>query len=431
MLEDRYGLTLSTHSAVAHQAYLAGVDSVISGVAGYREFLSQAIAHDPVFALAHVALARGLFMDAEVRPARESAARARELAVGTSPREQSHVNALCLAIEGQATLAKAATLAHLQSWPRDAMVLAPATSVFGLYGFSGHPEREEQLYQLLHSLAPAYGQDWWFDAVHSFAACESGRLDLAWRLIERSLAEHPRHAHAAHFRVHVMYERGQAAESLAYLEDWMPGLDKRSLVHCHLSWHVALAALAAGERERAWAAYREGVHPGGAWGPPLNVVTDAASFLWRAELAGEPRPLPLWREVHAHAGRVFPQAGVAYADVHSLLACVVDDDAARLERLIGEIRQRLADGKYPPGEVVIHITDGFAAYARGDWASAIRSMQQALPQTVRIGGSRAQRDLVEMTLIAAYLKADRPTEASAFVAARGGRRPMVGVAGYP
>jgi hypothetical protein len=36
-----------------------------------------------------------------------------------------------------------------------------------------------------------------------------------------------------------------------------------------------------------------------------------------------------------------------------------------------------------------------------------------------------------MTLIAAYLKADRPTEASAFVAARGGRRPMVGVAGYP
>ena len=54
-------------------------------------------------------------------------------------------------------------LVHLRSWPRDAMVLAPATDVFGLYGFSGDPAREDQLYQLLDTLAPAYGQDWWFE----------------------------------------------------------------------------------------------------------------------------------------------------------------------------------------------------------------------------------------------------------------------------
>jgi tetratricopeptide (TPR) repeat protein len=430
MLEDRYGLPLSTTSTAARDAYVAGVDSVISAVAGYRDYLARAVASDPLFALAHVALARGLFMDADVAPARESASRARELASRASPREQSHVDAICLALEGKPAQAMQATLAHLRTWPRDAMVLAPTTSVFGLYGFSGHPEHEEQLYQLLSSLAPAYGQDWWFDSVHSFAACETGRLDQAWTLIERSLALHPRNANGAHFRTHVMYERGETAALLAYLESWMPALDKRSLMHCHLSWHVALAALAVGRRERAWEAYRAGVHPGGSWGPPINVVTDAASFLWRAELAGEPRQAPLWRDVHDHALRSFPKAGVAYADVHSLLACVVDDDTPTLERLLGEIRRRIADDRYPPGEVVVCIADGFAAYAAGDWNGAIRWLEHALPQTVRIGGSRAQRDLVELTLVAAYIRADRPDEARALVTRRADRQPAIGVVGY-
>lgn len=60
---------------------------------------------------------------------------------------------------------------------------------------------------------------------------------------------------------------------------------------------MAPAALAAGRHQRAWEAYRAGVHPGSAWGPPLNVVIDAASFLWRAELAGQPRSTQLWHEV--------------------------------------------------------------------------------------------------------------------------------------
>lgn len=412
MSEDRFGLPLSTSNAGARDAYVTGVDSVISGVAGYRESLARALVLDPSFALAHIALARGLFLDAEVVPARESADRARELSNRVSAREQSHINMICLGIEGKSVLAREAMLTHLRTWPRDAMVLAPATSVFGLYGFSGDPHHEEQLYELLESLAPAYGQDWWFEAVYGFAACETGRLDLAWTLIERSLAKNPRHAHAVHFRTHVMYERGEVGDALDYLETWMPGLDRRSLVHCHLSWHVTLAALAAGRHERAWEAYRATVHPGGAWGPPLNVVTDAPSFLWRAELAGQPRSAQLWQEVHDHALRVYPNAGIAFVDVHSMIACIVDGDADALGRRADEIRQRIADGRYPAGEVVLWIAEGFAAYAAGRWSDAIAALECALPQTVRIGGSRAQRDLVDLTLLAAYLKDGRADGAS-------------------
>jgi tetratricopeptide (TPR) repeat protein len=430
MLADRYGLPVSTSLEAARDAYVAGADCILSATAGWREHLGRAIEADPSFALAHIALARGLFLDADVKPAREAAARARELATAASPREQSHVNAIALALEGKPADALTATREHLAGWPRDAMVLAPATGVFGLIGFSGRQGREEELYELLRGLAPSYGDDWWFGSVHAFAASESGRLDEAWRLIEPSMAANPRNAHGAHIKAHVLHEMGEMARALDYLEGWMPGFDRRGLLHCHLSWHVALTALSLGKLERAWDAYRAGVHPGGSWGPPINVVSDCAAFLWRAELAGEARRPALWREVHDYALKSFPKAGVPFADVHTVVACVADGDFATIERLTGEMRDRIAAGKFPPGAVVPTIAEGFAAYAKNDWSAAIRHFEAALPETVRVGGSRAQRDLVEHTLVATYLKAGRPEDARRLVTGRVDRRATVGVAGF-
>jgi len=404
---DRYGLPLSS-SAAARDAYVAGVDCVLSANTGAEEHLGRALAADPGFALAQVALARALFVAARVPQAREHAALARHLAAGATAREQAHVNALALAIEGNPVGALEATRAHLAEHPRDAMVLAPATGVFGLIGFSGRPGREPELYDLLCALAPHYGDDWWFDMTLAFAACETGRLDEAGAQIERSMAANPRNAHGAHIKVHVLYELGDHKAALGYLEDWMPAYPKQGLMHCHLSWHVALAALALGDRERAWRAYREGVHPaGGAWGPPLNVATDAPSFLWRAELAGEPRHARLWSEVRDYALESFPKAGVWFADVHVALACAAAGDGERLARVTRELRERDAAGKLPPGAVAPALAQAFAAYEKHDWNRAIELLEAALPETVRIGGSRAQRDIVEFTLRGACVQAGR------------------------
>jgi hypothetical protein len=137
MLIDRYALPLSTSSGVARDAYVTGCDCILSAVAGVEANLARALEADAQFALAHVAVARGHFVKAEVPQARAAAAKARSLMPSATPREQSHVNAIALAIEGNATGSLEASKAHLAQWPRDAMVLAPATGVFGLVGFSG------------------------------------------------------------------------------------------------------------------------------------------------------------------------------------------------------------------------------------------------------------------------------------------------------
>lgn len=411
MIEDRYGLALTTGSTEARDAYVAGVDGLLGALPGEVEQLERAVAADPGFALAQIALGRARFVRMELARAREAVAQARVLVQAASERERSHVHALALAIEGKPVESLAATREHLARWPRDAMVAAPATGVFGLYGFSGRPGREDELFEWLESLAPHYGDDWWFALVHAFAACETGRLDQAQRLIERSLAIEPRSGHGVHVRAHVHYELHEHRQALALLDAFLPGYDRGAVMHCHLSWHLALSALALGDAGRAWQAYDEGVHPGAAWGPPLNVVTDSASFLWRAELEGQPRDAGRWREVHEHGLRCFPRAGVTFADVHRALGCIATGDAQALQALADELRARVEAHRLPAGEVVPRLVEGIAAYGRQDWDAAIAALEPALPDVVRIGGSRAQRDLVLHTLRAALVRAGRADEA--------------------
>ena len=68
-------------------------------------------------------------------------ARALALAGGISPREQSHVAIFKQILTGRGGAAIPPILEHLNTWPRDAMVLAPITGVFGLIGFLGKAER--------------------------------------------------------------------------------------------------------------------------------------------------------------------------------------------------------------------------------------------------------------------------------------------------
>ncbi|MFO1161174.1 MAG: tetratricopeptide repeat protein [Reyranellaceae bacterium] len=429
MLIDRYGLPISTTSETARDAYIAGCDGVLTAWHGDADHLMRAIAADPDFALAHVALARARFLQADAAGARQAVARARELAAAATPREQGHINALCLAIEGKPVDSLAATHAHLAQFPRDAMVASPATGVFGLIGFSGRQGREPEQVEFLETLRPHLADDWWFQAVYAFALEEVGRLDEALDLIERSMATNPRNAHGAHIKAHVLYEMGEDRRALDYLQDWLQGYPREGMMHCHISWHIALFALIVGDVERAWQVYEAQVHPGGAWGPALNVATDAPAFLWRAELAGHPRRAPLWGEVRDYALKSFPKAGIAFVDVHRALACAAADDHDTMAEIVAELQQRAASGRSPAGDVVPRLAVGLAAYARSDWLAATTILEPALAETVRIGGSRAQRDLIENTLLAAYLKSGRADQAKALVASHTDRRPSVPVAG--
>ena len=121
MLNDRYDNPLTTTSQSARDAYIEGVDSILSANAGGGRVLQRAIEADDGFALAHVALARTLQISARGAEAVEAMTKARALTAGTSDREKGHIAMLGHLIDGDGPSAYAAAIDHLAAYPRDAL----------------------------------------------------------------------------------------------------------------------------------------------------------------------------------------------------------------------------------------------------------------------------------------------------------------------
>jgi tetratricopeptide (TPR) repeat protein len=387
--------------SAAQDAYREGVDRLLGAKPAPERAFQRAIDAEPGFALAHAGLARALFVAARIPEAKAAAAKARELTPGLPKRERTAAEIVLLTTEGASAKAYALAREHLKKYPTDAMVLAPCCGVFGLIGFSGRKGREQELRQLMDELAPHYGEEPWFLVQHAFAQVETGDTELARETIERAMQLDPESAHGAHVKAHVHYEADEKEAGLQFLQQWLPGYAKEGLLHCHINWHIALWQMELGDHEEAVKTYLNGVHPGAAWGPPINVLTDSAAFLWRAELAGQPRNPELWHEVKRYGDKSFPAAGLAFADVHKALTYAATGDEIALETLLGELREREKAGKLFAGPIVPHLAEAFGAFAKKDFAKAIALIEPHRAEHERIGGSRAQRRLIDLTLQAA------------------------------
>src|SRR6266480_3063081 len=238
MLTDRYDLPLSTVSSAARDAYVKGCEAKLTMYPGAIEAFDQAIAADPGFALAHAARAHVLLERGDAAAARAATAAANSLAAGLSAREASHIAFFDLLCAGDAEAALAVLPAHLDAWPRDALVLGTTAFTNGLIGSSGRAGQKRALLDLLDRLAPSWGDDWWFTAHHGMALSENGQREAARPKIERSLAQNPKNPWAAHARAHLSYEEGDANAARAFLVSWLPTCPRNGLLYSHLSWHL-------------------------------------------------------------------------------------------------------------------------------------------------------------------------------------------------
>jgi tetratricopeptide (TPR) repeat protein len=418
VLTDRSGLLLSTNSSGARDAYVEGCDAKLTMYPGAIEAFDRGIAADPGFALAHAARAHALLERGDAAAARASMAAANSLTAGLSAREKSHIAFFGLLVSGDAEGALSALGMHLNAWPRDVLVLATTAFTNGLIGNSGRAGQKRALLELLDRLAPSWGDDWWFTAHHGMALSENGQRDTARPKIERSLSQNPRNPWAAHALAHLCYEEGDPDAARAFLTSWLPTYPRDGLLYSHLNWHLALAQLEAGDAAAALRLFSEAFAPEVHSGPPRGKVTDAVSFLWRWELAGHQRDVDGWRMMHGFANSAFPHAGLAFSDMHVVLAQVVAGNHAALEACASEIDDLAHTGRYPSGPLVPAVSRALTAFEQCDFSATIDALEPMVGELERIGGSRAQLDLVEFTLLKAYVAADRVDEARRMLSGR-------------
>lgn len=419
-MQDRYANPLSTSSTDAADAYIEGIDLILSAQPGGITALQAALAIDEQFAVARADLARALQIANRPREAHQEIARAMQSLDDITDQERAHVCILDDLIAGRVPAAFAQIQSHISMFPRDVMMVQPCCGVFGLIGFSGRTGREQENYEFMRQLQAAYADDWWFMSQYAFALCEVGRLDEAGVMIDHAYERNPANANAVHHRAHVHYETGESASGLAALAQWRARYDREGILYGHLAWHEALWHLADNEGiARVWQIMDEDLAPLVATAPPLNVLTDYVALLLRTELAGAPRSDSRWAIAVDYAQQWFPKPGLSFADFHSAAAYALQSNE-RLEHYMDPVGV-----KGTAGDQVAQIAQSMKAFAQEDWSSVVSLMDPIMDSHERVGGSRAQRDVLELLYIVAETKASLGLKSS-----RGPLRRKLALSGF-
>lgn len=410
-MNDAYGNPVSTQHIAARDHYDEGVFLFLGGNQGASCAFASACEVDPGFGLGHAALARSLMMEGRVPEARIKLDQAKTLSGFASERERAHTAAYDALLSGSPGKCRNIVQSHAVDFPRDPMMMQLLTNVFGLIGFSGKTDREADLLDFTTKLLPHYPCDWWMMSMHAASLCETGHLDEALTLLNSSIDLNPNNAHAAHFIAHSYYESGATKEGRQFLTEWMQHHDSQGVLHGHLTWHRALWALHDGDEVQMWDAIDAGVWPKNSSSLPINALTDSASILFRAEMAGVAVPKERWRTLSDYAAHYFPNTGQSFADIHAALSHAMAGKAERLAR-------SAEDANGFAGDLVMPVSKAWGHIAHQKWQEAFECLSDVMASHQRLGGSRAQRDLLELTFANVLMKLGRFAHARHVLRAR-------------
>ena len=112
-----------------------------------------------------------------------------------------------------------------------------------------------------------------------------------------------------------------------------------------------------------------------------------------------------------------------FGEVHAALAYAAGGDGAGLAKLVDGLRALDARGHPMAGTVALPMVLGVAAFAVGDHAGALRNLEPVEREFHRVGGSHAQWELYEETMVACQLRLGRLDDAARLLRRRLALRP--------
>jgi hypothetical protein len=308
----------------------------------------------------------------------------------------------------------AGLLSYIQAYPEDALAVSIAVPTIA---FGGATEVPAEAWALVEGLAPAYHDDWWYLGLLAFTRQEQNRFDEAGDLAGRALLIEPAAGHAVHAKAHVHYETGDHRAGLSWLDGWIATCGARASHRAHFSWHAALHELALGDDTAVAARYGAQLAPPGVTG--VRALVDSASLLWRARLAGGCACGEIADVLRTVPARLLTEPPTPFVALHAAVALAAAGDCQGLAALRRYANDRSDVPQF--GETVAPLADSLADLVHGDADRATDGLL-ALRGVERLGGSAAQREVVEDTLVYCAAQADRADLAAGILAARLDRR---------
>ncbi len=381
--------------------------------------IDTALADDPSFVMGHCLKASLLVTTSEhgAEPAIAAALEAAESHVGKAlPRERMYINAarawLARDFAGAVKLYGDIAAEH----PRDLLALQIAHLGDFLLGQASL--LRDRPAQVLNAWGHDERPGGFVLGMHAFGLEECGDYAQAEKQGRRAVELNAADGWAAHAVAHVCEMSGRTSEGVEWLEATSNSWAEQSFFAFHNWWHLALYRLETENYAAALRIYDAHIRTIGS--RVAFEMVDASALLWRLRLRGVD-VTERWNEL-ADAWEGFGEAGYyAFNDVHAVMAFLATGRDASVRRVMASLEKTAA--RYDTNgmmsrEVGLPVARALCAFERRDYDIAIEDLLRVRGHANRFGGSNAQRDILNLTLMEASMRAGRGTLARALAAER-------------
>ncbi|MFI7470406.1 tetratricopeptide repeat protein [Nonomuraea sp. NPDC049646] len=427
MTTDQHGLAMTGASAAAARHYDRAIDELLHFRAEVDAETAAALADSPGFPMGNVLAAYLDLLTTEAAGARAARARFASFRRRTDessllPRERAHVAAVQALLDGDLTACGALLAEIAVAHPRDALALAAGHQLDFLTG-----DARSLRDRIGGALTAWHEDDRHFGhllGMYAFGLEEAGHYDRSEQVGLRAVELNPRDVWGIHAVVHTYEMQGRFGEGVRYLDarldDWSTG----TFFNVHTWWHYALYALESGDTRRALEVHDAAL----AGGRTSMELLDAAALLWRFLLEGSDQH-ERWQALADAWPPLVAEPFYAFNDVHAVMSYVGAGRIGEAEKLIASREAYTLECR--PGvtnvamtlRVGLPVCRALVAYGRGDFAAVVDLLHPIRHRVGEFGGSHAQRDAVQKTLLEAALRGGRHELARVLVSERIGVRP--------
>lgn len=421
-VSDAFGLTLSGATEAGFSSYSRAVRELQCFIGDPVGSVDRAIAEDPGFVMAHV-FKGYLFGLATEREATAVAKACHEAALplAATTREQAHVAALGHLADGRWHKAARVLEDIAIEFPLDALALQTGHQIDFFTG------NARMLRDRIGRALPSWQSDMpGYHAIlgmQAFGLEEMGDYARAEKLGRTAVDIEPRDGWAQHAVAHVMEMQSRQKDGILWMRANPEAWTRESFLQVHNWWHLALFHYDLGEIDEVLALY-DGPIYGERSMLALNMV-DASAILWRLHLGG----VDVGERWTALAANWVPMASAghyAFNDAHAMMAFVGAGLEAPARNLLEAQREAMRgkdDNAAFTRDVGHPLTLAIKAFGEGNYAGTIRLIRPIRAIAHRFGGSHAQRDVIDLTLIEAALRSGDGALARALAAERALARP--------
>ncbi|PAQ08011.1 tetratricopeptide repeat protein [Mesorhizobium temperatum] len=420
-VRDAFGLTFSGATEAAFSSYSQAVRELQCFIGDPAGSVDRAIADDPGFVMAHV-FKGYLFGLATEREATAVARTCHEAALplAATTREQAHVAALGHLAAGRWHEAARLLEDIAIEFPLDALALQTGHQIDF---FTGNArmlrDRIGRALPSWQSGMPGYHA---ILGMQAFGLEEMGDYARAEKLGRMAVDIEPRDGWAQHAVAHVMEMQSRQRDGIAWMRANPEAWTNESFLQVHNWWHLALFHYDLGESDEVLALY-DGPIYGERSMLVLNMV-DASAILWRLHLGGV-NVGARWTALAANWAKASP-GNYAFNDAHAMMAFVGAGLEAPARTLLEAQREAMRgsdDNAAFTRDVGHPLTLAIKAFGDGNYAETVRLIRPIRAIAHRFGGSHAQRDVIDLTLIEAALRSGDHALARALAAERALARP--------